>query len=265
MARYKALTAIFLVVVISGTATPQMGQSQATPELYSSCKRPTADGTAVQNDTPTTPADITVRVLPDERQIDADTEQTLTICVVNHSNQTMSGLLGVWHAGDSPTMLYLLGPDDCIKNDNSIGVRPIGRSETEECDGRSKREKGVDGIEDGNVIYSYDNGLQPTDVAQYTVIMNISKTGTYLVRAKYGPSDVSGIKPMDRDVSRVTVYCSPGCLFDRHRNLILTGSGLLIGLIGIIPSSNRARTSLHHGIVHVHNRLCNTLCGDTNE
>ncbi len=156
-------------------------------------------------------------------------------------------------------MLYLLGPDDCIENDNSIGVRRIGRSETEECDGKPKRDKGVDGMEDGNVIYSYDNGLQPTDVAQYTVITNISKTGTYLVRAKYGPADLTGITPIDQDISRITVYCSPECLFDRHQDLILGVSALLVGLLGVIFASDRARTSLYHGIVHVYNTLCNTL------
>ncbi|WP_135855274.1 hypothetical protein [Halorussus salinus] len=204
-------------------------------------------------------------MFPDERRIDAGTEQTLTICVVNHSNRTVSDILGVWHAGDSPTMLYLFGPDDCIVNDNSIGVRRIGRSETEECDGKPKRDEGVDGMEDGNVIYSYDNGLQPTDVAQYTVITNISKTGTYLVRAKYGPADLTGITPIDQDISRITVYCSPECLFDRHRDLILGVSALLVGLLGVIFASDRARTSLYHGIVHVYKSLCNTLCGNTDE
>lgn len=155
----------------------------------------------------------------------------------------------VWHSGDEK-MMDLIGPSSCFTNDNMAGVQAIGPSDEKRCDGKPEN--------DGMVRYAAKNGLQPGDVIHYTVVANLSQTGTYDIQAEYGRYDISDreFKPSASDSSTLTVYCSLSCLWRRHQNVILSIIGIVIGLIGIVLTSETLRNKALAVANGAYERIC---------
>lgn len=200
------------------------------------------------------PPDVNVYVSPERSRVDAGETATFTVCVVNRSPHTFYNLTRIWHSGDGPEMMYLIGPNHCFENENRVGTRPIGPSPTEACDGKPEREDG----EEGMAVYSVEDGLQPGDVVHYTVVANVSRTGTYEIRAEYGRYDLNALdlRAVDSDSSELTVYCSPSCLFQRHQDLILSLVGIAIGLVSLGFASSTVRNRLRGAASGARRAIC---------
>lgn len=243
MTRASTLAVVVLLAGSLGVVPAAVEAPSAEPPLEEACAVPALqdrpdDGVA------TPPPDVSVSVYPEEDRVQLGTTTTFTFCVVNGSNRTVSHLIRVWHSGDRSEDMYLVGPHYCSGTDNSVGVRPIGPSESVDCPGTIENEAG----EEGMAIYSSDDGLQPGDVAHYTVVANVSQTGTYDVLVEYVHKDRPRVKQavMGRDSATVTVHCSPACWITRNLNLALGVAGLVIGVVSLTAGSETVRNGLRH-------------------